>query len=408
MKALALQQEVQAMAQVLAVPYVNLHTGKVTQRYFAFILNINDQTLWLNSSGDGGASWSWKSLGGPPPGGLSTAAATSFFSGKLASDGSAINQFYVFILGNDGHLWLVVSLDDGSTWAWQDQGVPSSTISGNPEAVSQLNVHSPFEQDVFCHVIGNDGHLYVNSSEDNGKTWNWADRGTPPTTQLAPGEASTLAYFDGTNEAIYAFAVGNDSQLYTNFGDGTTWNWLGLGQPSPSVGVTTVSNYRPTSLTVPPDAAKAIWVFVIGTDGHLYASFSPSGGTGWVWLDRGVPPGTSIQNFLPNALRVGNESKSAVFNWNLFVFAMGADFQLHVDSTPDATPGTGAVWTWDSRGAPSGTVLNGLNGAVASTEVEATLASVQMFVFVSDDNGSLYLNEWDGSKWTWHNQLGPP
>jgi hypothetical protein len=399
------------MAQVLAVPHDNLRTAVVTQRYFAFIVKIADATLALNSSVDGGVTWTWKSLGRPPAGVLSSAAATSFFSGTLAGDGSAINQFYAFVLANDGHLWVIFSLDDGNTWKWQDQGAPPSgaAISGNPDAVSRQSVHSStFEQDVYCYVIGSDGHLYVNFSEDNGKSWQWADRGTPPTTMLAAGQASSLAYFDGTRQAIYAFAVGNDNNLYTNFGDGVTWNWLNLGKPSASVGVTNVSSFRPTSLTVPPDAAKAIWVFVIGNDGHLYASFSPSGGTGWVWIDRGVPPTAAIQNFFPNALRVGNESKTAVFNWNLFVFALGTDFSLWVDSTPDATPGTAAVWQWNSRGAPPATVLIGFNGAVASTEVEATLASVQMFVFISDDSGDLHLNQWDGSKWTWHDQLGPP
>lgn len=80
------------MAQVIAVPYVNLYTAVVTQRYFAFILNDADSTLALNSSVDGsGATWSWISLGSPAGGVLSTASATAYFSGKLAADGSAIN-----------------------------------------------------------------------------------------------------------------------------------------------------------------------------------------------------------------------------------------------------------------------------------------------------------------------------
>ena len=272
------------MAQVIAVPYDNLKTWSVTQRYFAFVLS-GEATIALNSSVDGGGTWAWQTLsGGPAAGFLTFAAATSFFSGSLAADGSAINQFYVFAFGNDGHLWANVSLDDGKTWNWQDQGVPGASIAGGPDAVSRQSVDSPgvFEQDTYCYVIGSDWNLYVNYSEDNGKTWHWANRGAPSTSTLAPGQPSVLAYFDGTRQSIYAFAVGNDNNLYANHGDGSVWKWQNLGQP-PSAGVANVGNFRPTALTIPPDAAKEIYVFVIGTDGNLYAAYSPAGGIGCLY-----------------------------------------------------------------------------------------------------------------------------
>ena len=102
------------MAEVLAVPYVNLYTNAVTQRYFFFYAQSDLATLFLNSSLDGGTTFSWQSLGSPPDGVLNFAAATAFFAGKLLSDGSVINQFYAFVVGIGGHhLWVNVSLDDG-------------------------------------------------------------------------------------------------------------------------------------------------------------------------------------------------------------------------------------------------------------------------------------------------------
>src|SRR5215469_8092775 len=141
----------EAMAEVLAVPYVNLYTFALTQRYFYFYVQSELETLFLNSSLDGGATFTWQSLGRPPEGVLNHAAATAFFAGKLFSDGSVINQFYAFVVGIGGqHLWVNVSLDDGKTWNWQNQGslpfraarpgLAGPKISGRPDAVSRQAV----------------------------------------------------------------------------------------------------------------------------------------------------------------------------------------------------------------------------------------------------------------------------
>ena len=164
----------------------------------------------------------------------------------------------------------------------------------------------------------------------------------------------SLISMDRFKEFMLLLSVKMTENLYANFGDGNTWQWLNLGQP-PSTPVSIVSNFRPISLTVPPDAAKSIFVFVVGNDGHVYACYSPSGGTGWQWVDLGLPPVTGPQpilSFSPNALRIGNESKTAVFNWNVSVFAVSGDSALWADSTPDASLGSTAVWTWQPRGAP--------------------------------------------------------
>jgi hypothetical protein len=297
------------------------------------------------------------------------------------------------------------AIDNGKTWGWQSQGAPPATIAGAPDAVSRQSVDKPgvFEQDTYCYVIGSDGNLYVNFSEDNGASWTWANRGAPPTTKLAEGQPSVLAYFDGTHQSIYAFAVGNDHNLYANFGDGSVWAWQNLGKPLPGVSFL----FPPSALTIPPDAAKEIYVFVMGIDNNLYAAFSPAGGSGWIWENRGAPTAI-IQNFFPNALRVGIESKSAVFTWPVFVFAVTQNFTLAMDSSADASLGPSAVWNWQDMGQPTGRGMFFFSGAVASTEVEPSLADVQIYAFALDIDNDVHTLRWNGSTWTWFDQSGPP
>jgi len=393
------------MAQVIAVPYDNLKTGVVTQRYFAFVFNAGLGAIQLNSSVDGGVTWTSVTLsGGPPSGFVGTApAATAFFSGNLTSAGAAINQFYVFAVGNDHHLWLNVSLNDGETWNWQDQGALTggASIANAPDSASIEVVGTSLEYDVYCYVVGSDGHLYVNYSENSGKSWNWAKRGAPSGVKLA-SQPSALAYFDGTNLSFYAFAVGNDKNLYANVGDGSVWNWHNLGQPIG--GVENSGGFQPTALTVPPDAAKEIYAFVVGTDGNLHAVYSPAGGTGWKWENLGPPPGgVGFQTFVPNALRAaGVETKSGAFSWPVYVFAVGGDYNLYMNSSPDASLGLSAAWSWQGLGQPSGSPpLMSLIGTVSSTEVEASVADEQFYAFVYDIEYGVNIISWDGSTWSW-------
>ena len=104
---------------------------------------------------------------------------------------------------------------------------------------------------------------------------------------------------------------------------------------------------------------------------------------GWTWEKRGTPA-SPIQTFFTNALLVSNESAAAIFTENVFVFAVGQDFNLYADFTADASLGSTAIWNWQALGAPPKAPLQFTNGAVASSEVEPSLSDVQMFVFATD------------------------
>ena len=139
-------------------------------------------------------------------------------------------------------------------------------IAGAPDVVSRQSVHGGFEQDVYCQVIGNDGHLHVNYSQNTGGSWSWADRRKPSTTSLAAGRTGSIPYFDGTRQSLYAFAVGSDNHLYANSGDLTTWGWQDLGRPSASVSVQSFPSETVTFLydVTKTTTKEAIFVFVFG------------------------------------------------------------------------------------------------------------------------------------------------
>jgi hypothetical protein len=171
-------------------------------------------------------------------------------------------------------------------------------------------------------------------------------------------------------------------------------------------------------------AKEAIWVLVVGFTGsfgnrhyQLYACYSPAGGTGWQWETLGSPGGLNA-GLCPNALLVTNEymaeirkfghtfSLGPAFAQNVFVFTPGSDLNLYADFTPDASLGLSASWTWQAL--PPFVAGGGIFWG-ASTEIEASLASVQMFVFAEDirGEGDIHTCRWDGSAWTWYDQQGP-
>jgi hypothetical protein len=410
------------MRRVLSVPYINLHTLEVTQRYFAFII-ATDGSLSLNSSVDGGATWQWRSLDRPPLGMASAVAATAFFSGNLAADGSAINHFYVFVMSNDGHLWVNVSRDDGKSWSWQDQGAfppgPSSPGSPRPEAVSRLLVKPTSPYGIYCHLAGPDGNLWLNYSEDTGQTWQWANLGMPTNAFGVDlmQDMSSLDYFDGTVQRLYTVLIanvpgaqvprGSKSVLYANVWDGTTRQWINLGNPGSSPDVDNTPVYL-GALFVP---LASIFTFVVWGDGHLWSCQSPSGGTGWQWQDHGLPPdATSNTNSINNVLLVGTESKPAGFKWNLFVPAVGVlpGGATEVCLTLNVSPSSTGVWEWQTLDPAQGYSAGGILGSAASSETEASLANVQMYIFVTaQDTDELYTVRWDGTQWTWHDQGSP-
>jgi hypothetical protein len=242
--------------------------------------------------------------------------------------------------------------------------------------------------------------------------------------------SSSIAYFDGTRQSIYTFALGTDSNLYANYGDGTNWSWLSLG---PGFGLGLGGGvpgdvvYQPNSVTYlnvtqkgnnPP--TESIYVFIVGDDNNYYACYSPAGGSDWQWIGLGPDPHLYGKIGWPGqwtaTLLVSNELNGGVFSENIFVFTpifpeSGATSTLWIALNSSASLGPSAAWQWQDFGTPAEESpvrpVGGVIGAAASTEVEGGLGDVQMFVFIIDLYFHYWTIRWNGSEWKWFDQEQP-
>jgi hypothetical protein len=82
----------------------------------------------------------------------------------------------------------------------------------------------------------------------------------------------------------------------------------------------------------------------------------------------------------------------------IYVFACGDDGHVYVNYWD------GSRWQWADQGTPPGTTA--FTGLAAITYREA--GTQRIYAFVGGANGHLYVNYWDGSRWQWADQGTPP
>jgi hypothetical protein len=149
-----------------------------------------------------------------------------------------------------------------------------------------------------------------------------------------------------------------------------------------------------TNAVYDPTSPNPVIVFVEGVNGELFDLYW--NGSGWVWQDQGVPPGTSgVVNF-PSALYDPKSPNP------LMVFVEGNNAHL-VDKYWN-----GSKWVWQDQGIPPGDVgVDGLCGL--SAVYDPTLSNPIAVFMVGTSTGALYQKYYDGttSAWVWQNQGTP-
>ena len=269
--------------------------GVVTasQRPHAFVLG-SDGHLWMNWT-DLGASH-WDDRGIPTPG-VTIAAGVGVVT--VANTPSVPERPHAFVVGSDGHLWR-----NGSAGNWDDRGTPTPgvTVAAGVGVVTVMDTPTA-SQRPYAFVLGSDEHLWVNWFDDT-KDWQWTDLGTPfrNADVLRKVGAVTGMVTPTAPQRPFAFVRGNDGRLWANWWNGSTWKWEDHGMPpsnglggtsvAAEVGVLTVAWPSGGMKDNSPTAfEKRPFVFVRGSDGHLWVNWWGGVTQKWDRSDQGIASG---------------------------------------------------------------------------------------------------------------------
>jgi hypothetical protein len=226
---------------------------------------------------------------------------------------SATNQILVFVVTDNEFLdyW------NGSAWNFTS-GEGLAVPVSQPSAIAQTDIDRVV---VFTTEIFNNSS-YLRDTFWNGSGWFTQNDSPPDPINLGPPSA----VYTGLD---FAFATGDNGQLYDRHWNGVQWVWERLYNPGPNVS-------SPSAVYWHFDwFFSQISVFVIGDDGHLYNKYTTD--FGWVWEDQQTPSdGVSVVAPLSAIVQPLNR---------IHVFVAGTDGQLWLKYYDGA-------WKWQNQGTP--------------------------------------------------------
>ena len=311
------------------------------------------------------------------------------------------SQLGVFVVGNDGAVWVTWETGDGP---WRDSRNGRTAARVTPLGVTQPGAplfaykQPGNELDVF--YVGNDGAIWVTWERDD-STWRDGNNGNDPLrispSGLAPAGAH-LAAAQQRQGLFDVFVVGNDGAIWLTWSDADSalGNWRDGGS-SPPVRVTPPGLAPPGAPLV---AAKQhddqLNVFVVGYDGAVWVSWERADSAWRDGYNARVPLRVTPQQFAPPGAHLAAGQQSAD---QLDVFLVGFDGAIYITwETGDS------VWRDGSDGRnPVPITTVGL--AVAGAPLAATYQTGNRWnVFVVGQDGGIWLT-WEDSDGAWRDGI---
>jgi hypothetical protein len=123
-------------------------------------------------------------------------------------------------------------LRDNRNGSWINLGSPPQLPGGELKGISAIawtDSGGSRRIQVFAQF---NNRLFARSA--NGFVWGaWTDQGLPAGPSIGVSNPSAVTWFDSLSgtQRIQVFTTGTNGEIYLNYWNGNSWNWLGHGNP---------------------------------------------------------------------------------------------------------------------------------------------------------------------------------
>jgi hypothetical protein len=317
----------------------------------------------------------------------------------IAIEKQNARQLDAFIVGSNGAIWVTWEANDGQWADWYPQAPAEITPTGFALPGAHLAAAKQNDNQLDVFVVGNDGAIYVTWEVGDGR-WTDGGGGQPGPARITPAglapPGGCVTAIKQNNNQLDAFVVGNDGAIYVTWevNDGR-WADGGPGQPGPA-------RITPAGLAPPGSCVAAakqndrqLDAFVVGNDGAIYVTWEIDDGR---WTD-GAPGQTGPARITPANLAPRGSSVAAIKqnSSQLEAFVVGNDGAVYV--TWEVNDGR---WADGGPGQPGPARVTPAGLAPAGSCVAAAKQNDnQLDAFVVGRDGAVYVTwEINDGRWT--------
>lgn len=247
--------------------------------------------VWGRPAFGGTFQWQWTDHGLPARAdGVQTTVASEPAITTYRVNGN--QRIYMFVRGADGRLYvrfwygaanrIDTNLAAGF-WHWTDHGQPAPGV--NVASAPAIQMYSNDPTRVFCvFVVGNDGGLYLRRWNNQIGQWQWDNLNKPDNFPAMTGRPASTYFWHDNTPRMYIYLRGADNGTYTCFWDTHNWQWRSseIPLPQPMATPAAVTSFQLYG-------RKKMYSYWIGVNNKLYTYFWDAGSGTWSWLPLGSP-----------------------------------------------------------------------------------------------------------------------